>query len=300
MAVSPLGMTLEEAISQGQGIERPFRCPSHDDRQASASVNVLKGVWFCHACQAKGKTTGKAAPKIDDLLALMEPEKAARPYPEAYLEMFLWAGPKYWDTRLPPWLTYALQMGEDPITGDATFPVHTPSGTLAGIGRRHVDAEKGKRYLYPPHWSAAQSLFGMGGKWRHVDVITLVEGAADTAATMETGCQAFGVYGSGLHLPQIQLLARVQPRLILLGFDMDEAGEKAVSRAFSQLGRMAELKRVYWPENDPNECTVEQRSRALLKAVSHAEYGGGVLPLWEANVARMQHQHQRFLEDQAA
>lgn len=34
--------------------EHPMRCPAHDDRVASASVNRRKGVWHCHACGAGG------------------------------------------------------------------------------------------------------------------------------------------------------------------------------------------------------------------------------------------------------
>ena len=34
--------------------EHPMRCPAHDDRVASASVNRRKGLWHCHACGAGG------------------------------------------------------------------------------------------------------------------------------------------------------------------------------------------------------------------------------------------------------
>jgi DNA primase len=34
--------------------ERAFKCPVHGDKVASASVNRGKGVWFCHACGARG------------------------------------------------------------------------------------------------------------------------------------------------------------------------------------------------------------------------------------------------------
>ena len=37
--------------------EHPMRCPVHDDRVASASVNRSKGLWFCHACGAGGTAT---------------------------------------------------------------------------------------------------------------------------------------------------------------------------------------------------------------------------------------------------
>ncbi|HWO52047.1 MAG TPA: hypothetical protein VNN23_10655, partial [Ornithinibacter sp.] len=73
--------------------------------------------------------------------------------------------------------------------------------------------------------------------------------------------------------PQIQILAQHRPRLILLGFDMDTAGEKAVTRAFSQVGRMAELKRVYWTKNDPGDTPLQRRREDLSKAVGSSDYG---------------------------
>ena len=297
-----IGMTLDEAVAKGKGTERPFKCPSHDDNTASATVNVLKGVWFCHACHAKGKVTGKAAPKLEDLMAMMEPERAVRPIAPTYLELFNWIGPKYWDTRLAPWVTWQLQMGEDPITGDATFPVHTASGVLAGVGRRHVDPEsKAKRFLYPPNWSASTSLFGLGGRWAQFPVIALLEGAADAAAVWETGCPGFAVYGSGLHLPQVELVARLGAKLILLGFDKDERGEEAVSRAFKQLGRMAEVRRVHWPDRykDANETPLTRRRDVLERAVAKADYGGRVLPLWDSHVSQTQQKYQRYLQEAA-
>ena len=34
--------------------EQPMKCPVHDDRVPSASVNRSKGLWHCHACGAGG------------------------------------------------------------------------------------------------------------------------------------------------------------------------------------------------------------------------------------------------------
>lgn len=34
--------------------EHPMKCPVHEDRVASASVNREKGLWYCHACGAGG------------------------------------------------------------------------------------------------------------------------------------------------------------------------------------------------------------------------------------------------------
>lgn len=33
---------------------QPLRCPYHNDRTASASVNLAKGAFCCHACGVKG------------------------------------------------------------------------------------------------------------------------------------------------------------------------------------------------------------------------------------------------------
>lgn len=295
-------MTLEEAIATGQGIERPFRCHVHEDTNASASVNVLKMVWFCHACMAKGAVDSKRAPKIEELEAMLDPERVARRYPEAWLELHTrWSTPIYWDDRFPRWLMWNLKMGQDPFTNNPTFPVHTAAGVLAGVGMRNnalAKDEKGPRYLYPPHWSASVSLFGRGSAMSGYPILCLVEGAADTAAVIETGCPALGTYGAGIHLPQIELIAQHNPKLILLGFDMDDAGEKAVSRAFGQLGRMAELVRVKWPKKDPGESPVRARKEALLRAVGKTRYGGNAsttLRSWDDRHATMVARHEHYV-----
>lgn len=292
--------TLAEALSHGQGIERPFRCEMHDDRQASASVNVLKQVWFCHACHARGSVDGKSAPKESDLLAMMQPERTPRIYPAAFLELY--TEPTYWLTRFPAWLCHAMGLGEDPFTGDATFPVHTPGGRLAGVGRRNVYEQggaMGSRYLYPKRWSASSTLFGTSGHWRQYDVIALVEGAADATAVWGVGCPAFAVYGAGVHLPQIELIARMQPKLILLGFDMDSAGEQAVTRAFRDLPAIAPMVRVKWPRvtKDPAATNTERRLDVLEDAVSRSGYGKDVSPSWTAWRSQAQQAYRRAQQE---
>jgi len=298
-----LTSSLDEAIQFGRGTERPFRCinPEHDDKMASASVNVLKGVWFCHACQASGRIDNKKPPKVEELQEMLEPELACRVYPSSWLELFTQPGPKYWDQRVAPWVSHMLQMGQDPFTGDATFPVHTPAGQLAGVGRRHITEDKQKRYLYPKRWSASVSLGGTLGHFPALPIICAVEGYADAASVWETGCPAVCVYGSGFHLPQVEMLARFNPKLILLGFDMDEAGEKAVTRAFSQVGRIAPVQRVYWPKvtGDPAATPWLKRRDALLSAVGRSNYGVNVIPAWDRFISEKKREHRAHMEEVA-
>lgn len=297
------GQTMAEAIAKGQGIERPFRCEAHNDTQASASVNVLKGVWFCHACFANGKVGDKKAPSPEDLIAMMEPEKAATVYPNAYLEVFdITTRPDaYWHTRLAPDVIWALGMGQDPFTGEATFPVYTPQGLFAGVGRRKEVEEDGKvrkYYKYPRGWSAAMQVGGTMGRITPAPVLCIVEGYADAAAVVETGCLSVSQWGSQLHAPQVEMIRKLNPALILLGQDMDEAGERGVSMAFKQLYKVAPLKRVYWPRNDPGEVKdVDSRTDALLKAVSASGYVDDVLPHWDRVTADRRHRWEEAMEE---
>jgi DNA primase len=40
--------------TRGGGSNKTMQCPVHDDRQASATVDLDKDVWFCHACGVGG------------------------------------------------------------------------------------------------------------------------------------------------------------------------------------------------------------------------------------------------------
>lgn len=284
------GWTLEEALSEGRGEERPFRCHVHDDSSASASVNVSKGVWYCFACFASGTIDGKKVPSVSDLQAMVDPEQACRIYPETYLELFD-ASESYWHGRFEPWAVWTGQLGVDPFTGHATFPVRTPEGRLAGVGRRDPDPEAKPRYRYPPRWSAASSLHGVTLVPRS-EVLVLVEGAADQTSLFEVGIPALGCYGAGLHKPQVEALLRRAPKLVVLGFDMDAAGDRAAEHTASLLwAQHIKTTRAMWPVGDPADCTPEQRRRAVGSVVGE-EY----VPAWSRAVAARKAAYQRSVD----
>lgn len=266
-------VTLEEALRLGQGIERPFCCPVHGDSHASASVNVAKGVWYCYACGATGQVDSARAPSIEEIELLLRPAEATRVVDEAYLALF---GPSaHWASRFPDWVCTLAQFGEDPVTGAATFPVRLADGRLAGVGLRNTHNEP--RYRYPGRWSASHTLHTIPAVSfdTHRDIVVLVEGAADTAACTEVGVEAFGCYGAGLHAAQRELVVRASPALVLLGYDTDEAGERAAALAARALADVAPVARVRWGHhggNDPADCTPEARISALAAAVSATTY----------------------------
>jgi hypothetical protein len=299
-AKSLRGTPLQEVIDRGEGIERPFRCHVHDDSSASASVNVAKGVWYCFACGAKGMTDGKGkAPSVADLAAMLEPERVVRIYPDSWLELFD-NDLGNWPTRFSAWARFAARLGCDPLTGDATFPVRTPNGRLAGVGRRRAEPGDGPRYVYPPRWSAARSVFEAGVPG---EVLALVEGAGDAVAVSETGCWAMGCYGAGLHYPQLEIIQRRRPKLILLAFDADEAGLRAVERSVQSLSDVAETTVVDWTAasvKDAAEADVETRKEMLLNSVGGSAYGSthnAVAARWTARTVQLQAAHQAYVEE---
>ena len=285
--------TLQEALEMGQGIERPFRCSEHDDTTASASVNVLKGYWYCFVCQAKGTVDNKKAPSLIELGMMMDPEKTCRVYPEAYLDLFtVENAASYWSGRFPDWLVWWSKLGEDPMTGESTFPVHTPKGLFAGVGRRQTNEavaaakEAGtnpSRYKYPRRWSASRTMHSKGSPCG--PVLVLVEGAADAISLWEVGIPAYAVYGSGLHHPQIELVLRAKPKLILLGMDNDEAGDRGAALSFNVLKDVAaDVARVKWGRfNDPAEAHPKYRQDAV-SSVAGIEY----VESWQQAAAEMQ------------
>lgn len=289
-----LVITIAEALATGRGVERPIRCPKHNDAHASASLNVLKRVWVCYACGESGKVDSKAIPKAEDLLAMMKPEEAARGYSMRWLSLFTNVDPaeNYWCWRFPQWVCHQLHLGVDPVTGDPVFPVYTPQGRLAGITRRTNTEQK---YDYPYNWSASRNLAGYAHAHTMslpTDVVFLVEGQADQAALLEAGATAFGCYGSGLHHPQIELLNRVNPKLVVYAFDADPAGRKAAERSVKITREKFNTAVLDWNivgANDPADTTVAMRLEAMVDTVRTSGYphANHVINSWQTQAQRL-------------
>lgn len=288
-------ITLEDALASGRGEERPFTCPDGEHSHPTASVNVLKMVWHCFSCKAKGAVDSTRVPTDNEIEAMLRPEEAVRVYPSSFLDLFSYGG--YWGERFPAWLCWALQMGEDPFSGEGTYPVHTPGGQLAGVCRRALTEGPWPKYKYPRAWSASRALFGSRGAYLHHDVLMLGEGAADAASGWETGMPSFATYGSGLHHPQVELVQRMTPKVVLLGFDNDKAGHRAAEHAALDLEPFAEVARIDWKEyNDPAEAPVEERFE-LITDVVPGRYVDALLEQMDRTVMSVKGMYEEELQD---
>jgi 5S rRNA maturation endonuclease (ribonuclease M5) len=265
--------TLEDALANGQGVERPFRCTAHEDSHASASVNVIKQVWYCYACGANGRLDGKAiAPSDDALLAMLAPDRIARVYHQCWLDLFTTV-PGYWLTRFPRWLCTALELGTDPYNDLPCYPVRSSEGQINGVALRNEEGVEPK-YRYPYGAATSRTMFMLANA--RDAVVVLVEGMADAAALIEVGIDARATYGAGLHAPQVQMLLSSGPRVVLLGYDADKAGQRAAAASERLLSDHLDVAVIDWAEigvKDPSEAPPVDRLWLASQTVGASAYG---------------------------
>lgn len=228
--------SLSEALTRGKGTERKFRCHVHGDTTASASVNVVKGLWVCYACGAHGKVDETVVSYnerelLDDIAVLLSEPRGT--YAESWLDQFD-SGPvhPYWRSRFSEEACRHFRLGYDHGKGQPCYPLRDPSGAVLGLVYRNLDGT-GPKYRYPAKVAIRQLLFNYDAEKR--DTIILVEGAMDAIACWEVGYTAFAIYGSSLSREQIRLIQRVDPELVVLAFDADRAGEIAAVTAGNDL-----------------------------------------------------------------
>lgn len=264
--------SLDDAVANGEGIERPFRCHLHEDTHASASVNVVKGVFYCFSCGGSGRADhGGSQLTIDmkDVLQRLKGETSVIPKPRSWLNIFdAYGTHPYWEERFGAKVAKTWRLGTHPITTAPTYPIIDANNKVHGVVQR-VGAPDLK-YLYPTGVSVSRMLFGY---WAApAEVVIVVEGACDAIAVSEalikfTNVLVVGAYGAGLHIPQIELINALAPRQVLLGFDDDAAGIKATQRKYPL---DADVLPITWGAKDPGDCAPSQIRDAVKKAMKVA------------------------------
>jgi hypothetical protein len=265
--------TLAEALAFGQGIERPFLCPSHEDTNASASVNVALGVWYCYTCQSHG-TLDDHVPTVDEALSVLSGRAAGRVYAESWLDIFdAYQPSQYWAQRYGADTASFFRCGTHPITGNPTYPLRGPEGSPRGVVQRQ---EGDPKYLYPAGARTSDTFFGA---LTPRGVVILVEGASDVMAIhcsdeVPRDWSVLGCYGSGVHAPQIDLLRDAAPRLIVTAFDADNAGYRASAAAAKSCSEIAPVIDHDWGAqgvNDPGDLTGSAMSALRTTVEVHVQ-----------------------------
>jgi DNA primase len=268
--------TLEDVLVEGRGTERAFQCHMHDDQNASASVNVLSGLWVCYACNARGTVAGHV-PDPKAVVRSLDGGAPPRLYEEAWLDLFdSHLASSYWSDRVGPATAEHFRCGTHPVTGAPTYPIRDSLGRVLGVVVRNTD--ESPKYRYPAGVHTSETFYSSRNSLESLRVVVLVEGAPDVMALHQSGLPAdwlvLGCFGAGLHAPQVELLRDLHPSLIVAAFDADDAGRGATERAGIQCDGLGDFLSVAWdtvgPEfKDAADVPRKERINVISKAIHH-------------------------------
>ena len=261
-----------EVISQS-GDEFLCRCPFHNDTgKPNLYANGDKGLYFCHACKAKGKVDGDIPPDWESLIArLGGPLEPPTPdtYGEEWLDQFDIVETSYWEERgYTPETIKQWRLGYNPWKDAGTIPIRNDDGDILGVIRRNFDPEMPK-YMYPKGVKLSKILWGASALTEEHTKVALVEGSLDAIACWQARVPALGLLGSHMSLFQYKLLKRLDIRHIVVFTDNDDAGrsgaEEIIEVVDDILVSVARY-RPYWNAKDPSDLTDQQIRKAFHSA----------------------------------
>lgn len=263
--------SLEDALaaSDDPRWERPFRCPVHADRHASASVNVQKGLWVCYACQGRGSTQGLEFDLSFDPKYIEELMAEPRTHPDTLMATYTaWQHP-YWTSRFSSEAIAHFELGYDPDSDRPCYPLRDMYGRLLGVVTRNL-TDEGPKYKYPSGIKSHQMLWNYTPEPR--DWVILCEGAMDVVAVWEAGFDALGIFGSHLSRRQLELVRGLRPMKVILAFDNDHAGKNCTKAAQELIGREYEISVFDWERygeyGDVGEIPTEILCHAIEQLVA--------------------------------
>jgi DNA primase len=173
----------------------------------------------------------------------------------------------------------------DQFRNRVIFPIRNTAGLTVGLGGRVID-DGTPKYLNSADslvYKKGQSIFGIhraSQAIRQRDLVLVVEGYFDVLTLHQNGLQnAVAPLGTALTQDQVRIMKRYTRNFVLL-FDPDEAGTKAMFRAFDVfIEEDIHPKVVRLPDGrDPDSFVREEGGEALVRAVE------GAVPLMDAFV----------------
>jgi len=225
--------------------------PGHKDKRASCSINIEKGVWICYAGCGQGSLlsliSGVSQQPIEHLKGLLDipivhssffdEELQSKEEDIVYPQSYEGLSPLCDDH----WI-YSRGFAKDILSkwdckqntnGDFVLPVYSaPNNILGWITRRR---EATPKYLFSKHFKKSHILFGIN-QITDTDTIVVVEGALDAIWLNQHNYSSVAVLGASVSKYQIDLLAELNPREIILALDNDNAGQEGIERALKTTG----------------------------------------------------------------
>lgn len=227
-----------------RGEEAQFKCPFHNDRDPSASINIITGSWTCYRCKVGGSPTdfvsqiedwrfpyadkwlrdrygGFVAPKsmVREVEMFLAKAKTIY-YPEEILKQYK-RSTGYWTERgfdnktVKKW-----ELGYDPYTQRATIPIRSWDGRLIGVQGRTVLPDETAKYVFIRDLPKKRHLYGL-----HLidsDWVVVTESALATLRLDMFGIPSVSTLGSSVSEEQAGHLNSFKKVYML--FDNDDAG----------------------------------------------------------------------------
>tara|TARA_B100001758_G_scaffold247869_1_gene267930 strand:+ start:2149 stop:4053 length:1905 start_codon:yes stop_codon:yes gene_type:complete len=165
------------------------------------------------------------------------------------------------------------------------FPIHSYSGKEVGFGARAFNAEAKAKYLNSGEsliYDKSKVLYGLYASKQAISKSNkcyVVEGYTDVISMHQNGIEnVISASGTALSIYQIQLIKRSTNNIVLL-FDRDQAGEKAVIRSINLCLKVEmNVKVVSFPEGeDPDSYSKKLTTKSFQEyldksAVNFVDY----------------------------
>lgn len=255
------------------GREISARCPFHEDRHPSFSINPQNGLWVCFQCQRSGnleqliESCEGGLGKLDAESIMRETRfralkarSAAKPRPDPTIEPHYLAARFESFREVPDWALeerflerqvaqrYSIRWEKGWV-----IPVWSPAGGLWGWQFKRLDVVLN----YPPAMKKGQTLFGLrefagGDVW-------LVESPLDVVRLACVGVPAVASFGAMVSRAQVRLVIDAAEK-IHLAMDADKEGQDQTRKLYPVLSRAVPTRIVEMPpgRKDPGECTDEE------------------------------------------
>lgn len=247
------------------GEEADCRCVFHEDSNPSMRFNMESGLFYCHACHAKGNigtltrhlgiasldTSEYRLREVHEILRKLDMGTSNTRYlPESSLARYQ-IPTSYWeeDRQLSLRVIDQFKLGADPMGEYVTIPMRTMNGDLLGVIKRFLSPDADVRYKYPRGMKKSHHLFGAWqvARARNAKTVVLTEGSIDAMKVWQAGWPGLAILGSEVSEEQIRVLQSLDARRVILFFDNDRAGKECASHALGYGERRVkgETKKTY-------------------------------------------------------
>ena len=243
--------------------EFSIRCPFHEDKIDSCSINVEKGVWICFAGCGSGnlksflqRYLNYSRIQIDSLLHEQEADFNINLFDgftmEDDTELPLVDFPFLCDT-VPKWI---IERGFNSDTlmkwgcaintyNDLIIPVADLNKRLVGWVSRRLNATP--KYMYSKGLKKSKLLFGACHLFKH-SFVCITEGSLDTMWLDQHGFGSVALLGASMSKKQREMLYNIPTQEFVICLDNDTTGQRAMNKIFKELSNSFIVSYITLPE----------------------------------------------------